>query len=150
MRLVIEAHDLPGATCGGPRGSYEGIRVGVQRGREAEQLVPADADAARWVLELSRHDDDVRGPHVQGRPGARFVYLVWDAAAHPDGSSGMFRRLKIPLDLTVPALQAALRADGECVVRLGLTGADGTPRCGGLKAHDVSWDVSAGSEKPGT
>ncbi len=150
MRLIIEATDLPGRQCHNAVGLFDGVRVGVQRGRAAVQLVPAEAPSARWELEIAAKDGgaDVSGPHVQGRPGARFVYLVWDAAVHPDGSAGMFRRLKIPLDPTHQPVHDALADGGVCTVRLGLTGADGTPRCGGLKTSDLSW--SEHHEMPAT
>ena len=150
MRLVIEATDLPGRQCRNAVGSYDGVQVGVQRGRSTEQLVSADAPSARWELEIAAKDGgaDLSGPHVQGRPGARFVYLVWDAAVHPNGSAGMFRRLKIPLDPLHEPVRAALSGGGVCTVRLGLIGADGTPRCGGLKTKDLSW--SEDHEMPAT
>ena len=80
----------------------------------------------------------MRGPYVQGRPGARFMYLVWEAKS--GGGRAMFRRLKIPLDPTGDGpLRAALLADTAATVRLSLTGPDGTPRSGGLKPAALDW-----------
>lgn len=149
MLLTVIGTDLPGRTCA----SHTCVRVGVQRGRDAEQWFPAGADAARWTLEVTAKDGtagpDVCGPHVQGRPGARFVYLVWtgvDAA----GSDGMFRRLKVPLDLTAPVLRRALLQDTPLTVALSLSALDRTPRCGGLKTADVRWRPTGAPGQTGT
>lgn len=138
MQLTVHGVDLPGRTwC-----DYTDIRVGVQRGKVAEELVAADAAEVTWQLELSaKGGDDVRGPHVQGRPGARFAYLVWEGSG-PAGATGMFRRIKVPLDPTAEPLRSALAADTEATVQIGLTAGDGSPRCGGLKAHHLTWVAS--------
>lgn len=72
MRLVIRGHHLPGRKCG----PYNDIHVGLQVGRDPEGLVPGDADGAEWVAEIRIDDSDFRGPAVQGRKGARHVYLT--------------------------------------------------------------------------
>jgi len=143
MILTILGTDLPGRVCEVSTGSYRDVQVGVQRGKEGEQLVRADAESVRWGLPVKAKDGadalDVTGPHVQGRPGTRFVYLVWEGR-QPEGSTAMFRRLKIPLEPTIEGpLRAALLADSGATIRLALTAADGTPRCGGLKPEALEW-----------
>ncbi len=145
MLLTVVGTDLPGRTCS----THTHVHVGVQRGREAEQWFPAEGDRVSWTLELLPKDGpDLRGPHVQGRPGARFVYLVWsgvDAA----GMRGRFRRLKVPLDLTEPLLLTALAEDIPMTGEVSLTGRDGMPRCGGLTSRDVTWASGpAGESQP--
>lgn len=52
----------------------------------------------------------------------------------------MFRRLKIPLEAAADGpFRDALLADARATVRLALSGADGTPRCGGLKPAALEW-----------
>lgn len=146
MLLTVEGTDLPGATCP----PYRDITVGVQRGKDPEQQLQGGVSEATWQLELvAKGEADLRGPHVQGRPGARFVYLVWEGRKD-DGPVGMFRRLKIPLDATVEPLRTALQQDAGCTVRVSLTGRDGTPRCGGLRAADVSWSTDSARPAPTT
>ena len=102
MRMVIEATDLPGGD----------VRVGVQRkGRPDEVLDPAPGDAAgaTWTVECRVRGDDVTGPYVEGRPGARFVYRSWSR----DGA--MFRRAKLMLDaVPTDVLRAAERSGSLC------------------------------------
>ena len=75
---------------------------------------PGDATAVSWTLECAATagpaGTDVTGPYVQGRPGARFVYLSW-GTVDDAGAFTMFRRAKLLLD-AVPAdvLDAGVRA----------------------------------------
>ncbi len=139
MQLTVTGVVLPGRSCP----PYDDVQVGVQRGKDVEHLQPADAKGVSWELELSaKGDDDVRGPHVQGRPGARFVYLVWVGRAS-GAAEGMFRRLKLPLDPGAEPLRSALLSGGACALQVDLTGRDGTPRCGGLRAADLLWSAGA-------
>jgi hypothetical protein len=121
MRLVINGHDLPGRTCG----SYDDVHVGLQVGREPDDLVPGDAAEATWVTEIRRDGADFRGPAVQGRKGDRFIYLTWGTVA--DGTFTMFRRAKLML--------ADLPEDMDDVtVDVHLTDETGMPRCARLSA----------------
>jgi hypothetical protein len=120
MRLVIRGHHLPGLRCG----PYQDVHVGLQVRREAESLVPGDADDAEWVADIRTDDGDFRGPAVQGRRGERFVYLTW--GSYTDGVFTMFRRAKLML--------ADLPSGAEVVtVDVHLTDDRGMPRCARLR-----------------
>jgi uncharacterized protein DUF5990 len=119
MRLVIRGHNLPGRQCG----PYSNVHVGLQVKREPEELVPADAAAAEWVTDISTDKQDFRGPAVQGKRGARFVYLTWGTV--DDGTFTMFRRAKLML-ADLPA------GRDEVVVEVDLTDERGMPRCARL------------------
>src|SRR5829696_2710176 len=121
MRLLIRGHRLPGSTCG----PYTNVHVGLQVRSEPVALVPADADAAEWVAEIHTGDGDFRGPAVQGRKGARFLYLTWGTVA--GDSFSMFRRAKLML--------SDLPADAdEVTVDVDLTDERGMPRCARLRS----------------
>lgn len=145
MRIVIEAVDLPGRSFCDPDGAPLGnVHVGVQIRREPADLVPGDADAARWDLDVSVTDaspPDFRGPAVHGRPGDRFLYLTWgdvDAA----GGFAMFRRAKLMLAQIDEALVAvAGREERPLVGVLTLTDAVGGPRCGRVDPPAISWHL---------
>ena len=129
---------LPGRTFA----CYDDVHVGVQRGRENEQLVPGDAAEAVFDLELRpKGDRDALGPYAQGRPGERFVYLVW--VAGPDRT--MFRRAKLLLADVPPDVWAAAVAsdDGVLEARLGLTDGKGGPRCARVRPDTVAWRAVA-------
>lgn len=134
--LVVEGHHLPGLRCG----SHTDVHVGVQLRREPAHLVPADAELARWELEIEvvhaelgpdLRGPDFRGPAVQGRRGARFVYLTWGEGGGSDFA--MFRRAKLMLD-DLPDVDAA-----EVRVRVHLTDECGLPRCARLRPPAVEW-----------
>ena len=120
MRLVIRGHHLPGRRCG----PYNDVHVGLQVRRDPEGLVPGDAEQAEWVAEIRTDGGDFRGPTVQGRRDARFVYLTWGTFA--DGTFTMFRRAKLMLD-DLP------READEVTVEVHLTDETGMPRCARLR-----------------
>lgn len=150
VRIRIEAFDLPGharATGGGP--GRADVRVGVQRRGAPGEILdpqPGDAAAALWTLECRTLDGpggvDITGPHVQGRPGARFIYLSWgtvDAA----GGFTMFRRAKLMLDALSPDMVAAAVRSGVLLARLGLTDTRGEPLCAAVRPPAVTWSAAS-------
>lgn len=131
MRLVIEGWNLPGRDCG----SYHDIHVGTQLRRDPSGLVPGDATAARWEVDVDVLERDggrdFRGPAVQGRRGERFVYLTWGELR--DGRFTMFRRAKLML-LDVPDPERP-----SVTARVDLTDECGMPRCARLRAPALTW-----------
>lgn len=145
LTLRIVGHDLPGAACGG----FRHIHVGTQRGSEPDQLVSADAAGAVFEIPVetvaagdgtSDGAPDFRGPYVQGRRGARFVYLTWGELP-PGGDFAMFRRAKIFL-ADVPA---ELLGAGTVETRLGLTDAAGMPLCAAVRPPMLTWTPATAS-----
>jgi hypothetical protein len=128
MLLEIRGHHLPGRSFEADDGPCRAVHVGVQLGREPAQLVPGDAEAAVWRLELTPvpvgGGTDYRGPAVQGRRGARFVYLTW-GDVDADGGFRMFRRAKLML--------ADLPDAEHVVAEVHLTDECGGPRCARLR-----------------
>ena len=146
MHIRIEASDLPGRRAGAEADVLRlgNVHVGVQRKAEVVDRVPADAAGATWAFEVtSREVDgllDVGGPWVHGRPGARFIYLSWGAV--DDGAFAMFRRAKLMFgDIPGELLRAAHDGRGVLVGRLGLTDAQGGPRCARVRPPDITWTV---------
>src|SRR4051794_5069701 len=102
MRLRIVGTDLPGRRfhdAGFTEATWDGVHVGIQRGKEVVDLVPADAPEAVFDADIEvRPGRDGRpdqfGPYVHGRPGGRFLYLSWGVVS-ADGDFEMFRRAKL-------------------------------------------------------
>jgi hypothetical protein len=127
MRIRLEACDLPGRTFG----EHTAVHVGLQRGKEPFELVPAASPSATWTFEVAtKPGPDWGGPFVQGRKGDRFFYLTWgDVVA---GHFHMFRRLKLRF--------AAMPVGVESVVgRISLTDEKGGPRCGSAHPPTIGW-----------
>ncbi|MCX4695732.1 DUF5990 family protein [Streptomyces sp. NBC_01408] len=139
LSLRVTGRDLPGLTCG----PHQHVHVGVQRGREPEGLAPGDAAEAVWEFTVTRTTApdgtlDFRGPHVQGRRGARFFYLTWGELP-PGGPFGMFRRIKVFFDdLPAPVLEL-----GSASGSLGLTDSCGMPLCGAVRPPVITWSPAA-------
>jgi hypothetical protein len=144
--IRIEGTDLPGRR-GGPEADrlrLANVQVGVQRKAEVVSRVPAGAASATWDLEVtSREIDgllDVGGPWVQGRPGARFLYLSWGNVAGETFT--MFRRAKLLFgDIPTGLLRSGHDGAGVLVARLGLTDAQGEPLCARVRPPEVSWQL---------
>jgi hypothetical protein len=142
----IEGSELPGRGPGDEAGKLRlgNVHVGVQRKAEVVERIPATAESARWEFEVvSREVDgllDVGGPWVHGRPGARFLYLSWGAV---DGDAfAMFRRAKLLFgDIPTELLRRAHDGEGVLVARLGLTDAEGGPRCARVRPPDIDWSL---------
>lgn len=142
VRLVIVGTDLPGRQHPGGHEAAD-VAVGVQRGGEPEQVVPADVVVARFALGLRVRETaagvDLGGPYVHGRRGDRFAYVTWGDVS--GGGFAMFRRAKITLDPAHPVLGMALRDGGAVTVRLGLTDACGQPLCARVPADRLDWQA---------
>ena len=154
MLTRIQAHDLPGPTCGPsperPDG-HHGIEAGVQRRNVPGELmgqVSAGVDSVIWELEATPVPDnpaDFRGPYISGPPGGRLIYLSWGVVDRP-GSFEMFRRAKIMFDGVPAEVLAAARASGVLVGRLGLTDPKGNPTCAAAPAPTDRVDGCHGHE----
>jgi Family of unknown function (DUF5990) len=132
MLLQIRGHHLPGRLWQSSDEYYDNIHVGIQVGKQPCELVRGDAESASWTVPIevvAREGGlDFRGEAVQGKPGARFVYLTWGDVGD-DGSFAMFRRAKLTLADLEPLL-----ADAEQVIaRVDLTDDCGGPRCARLR-----------------
>ena len=150
MRIEIEAHDLPGRSCGPSSdspGGYHNVHVGVQRRNAREallNLVAGDAPSASWSFECTPSGDgtDLKGPYIQGSPGGRFVYLAWGAVDSNDAFR-MFRRAKLMLDAVPPDVLTDAIASGTLVARLGLTDRKGQPVCAAVRPPAIEWRAGA-------
>lgn len=147
IQIRIEARDLPGRDVGPSADTpgHRGVHVGVQRrGEEVSDLCPGDAAAAVWTLEATvapvQAGIDVTGPHIQGAPGERFIYLSW-GTVDDTGTFTTFRRAKLMLDAIDPAVLHTARRHGRLTARLGLTGTDGRPLCAAIRPPLVDWSA---------
>jgi hypothetical protein len=141
--VVIEVSPMPGAEfCEPKTGARRGpVVLGVQRGKEPEQPTPGDAPSATFRFEVElRPGPDWKGPHVQGRPGDRFIYLWWGAGDPPV----MFRRIKLMLAAVPGDVVAQLQAGGRILAgRLSGVGPDGTPTCASIRPPRITWAVGS-------
>jgi hypothetical protein len=146
VQIRIVGTQLPGRDCGAGDNfpGYSNIHVGVQWKNSRDELLDlhrGDAPSATWTLDCSVDGTDVRGPHIQGRPGERFIYLSW-GSVDGDGHFTMFRRAKLML-ADVPAdVLAAAAASGTLVGTLGLTDSKGHPLCARVKPPQIHWSSS--------
>jgi hypothetical protein len=85
---------------------------------------------------------DLKGPHIQGPPGARFIYLNW-GTIDDAGDFSLFRRAKLWLDAIPLAVLERAREQGVLVGRLGLTDRKGNPTCAAVRPPLIEWSAAA-------
>lgn len=142
--LRIIGTDPPGRVCS----DHTNVHVGIQHGRDPDQIVPADTDPACFTAEVTvvegrNGEPDFRGPVVQGRPGDRFVYLTWGELS-ATGTFSMFRRAKLMLDAVDPTVIHTADAGGAVLqARLGLTDRCGMPVCAAIRPPHITWTSPA-------
>lgn len=142
MIIRIHATDLPGSSWD----AYTNIAVGLQRRDQPDQLTSADSESATFVAEVevftTPAGPDFRGPHIHGKPRARFIYLTW--GEHPDAATfRMFRRAKLLLEMVEPRAMAAATRAGVLEATLSLTDANGGPLCASIRPPAVAWAASS-------
>ena len=137
MRLRIVLTGLPGLSWA----DYDAVHVGIQRGKDVVGITPGDAGTATWDIDVEVKDDgDVRGPHVQGKRGERFVYITWGTSPDPE-RWGMFRRAKVMLAPAVELLQEAAAQGAAVEASLEATDAKGGPVCAAVRPPRATWRV---------
>jgi hypothetical protein len=152
VQIRIEASDLPGISCGPSPdvpGAYDNVHVGVQRRNQRGELlglVPGDASSAVWTLDCNAvalsTGVDLKGPHIQGPPGGRFIYLSWGSVDAAGGFT-LFRRAKLWLDAIPPIVVDSAVDSGVLVGRLGLTDRKGNPLCATVRPPMIEWSAPA-------
>jgi hypothetical protein len=151
--IRIEGTDLPGNSCGpSPErpGGHRGIHVAVQRRNKPAELLgltPGDAPTATWTLDavVTPAPDggaDLKGPYIQGPPGARFIYLNWGTVGG-SGEFTMFRRANLWLNAVPREVLSSAAEQGALVGRLGLTDAKGNPICASIRPPLIEWSAAA-------
>ena len=140
MIVRIRGRDLPGRDFVSDGQPLHHVHVGTQVGREPTDLVLADVPSAEWTVEVSRVDDDWRGPAVQGKRGERFLYLTWGDLP-PGGEFAMFRRAKLVLDRIEPEVVRRAEVSGELRADVVLTDAHGCPTCARVDPPMLTWSV---------
>jgi Family of unknown function (DUF5990) len=144
MLLQIRGHHRPGRVWQSCDERHDNVHVGIQVGKEPRELVPGDAESPSWTIPLDvvvrEHGLDFRGAAVQGRPGARFVYLTW-GDVDDGGSFRMFRRAKLMLADLEPFVTGP--GDTRVVAQVDLTDECGGPRCARLRPPALTVENAA-------
>jgi hypothetical protein len=147
VRITIRGHDLPGSRFVSDGRLLEHVHVAVQVGREPVGLVPGDAPAGKWEVDVRAVVDaegtlELRGAAIHGTRGERFLYLTWGDVGG-DGSFAMFRRAKLMVaDIPPDLLARAADGEGELVADLGLSDEKGCPLCARVRPPAVRWSLA--------
>ena len=148
LRVNVRCTELPGRrfldALDPARPCKEPVHLGIQKGRDVVDVVPADRKEATFVAEfrVGKKKDgapNFLGPYAQGTADDRFFYLSWGEARRA-GEFAMFRRLKVRLGhLQWKVIRASLASGKPLEVKLELTDRRGGPLCATPPPTHVEW-----------
>ncbi len=150
IQVRIEASGLPSRGWRPASGTrHRNLHVGVQPKNNRDEMLglrPADAATAAWAFPAitvpTPAGMDLRGPYVQGRPGARFICLSW-GTVDDNGTFTMVMRAKLMLDAIDPATWETARKYGRLLAQLKLTDDEGNPLCAAIRPPLIEWSASS-------
>jgi len=142
LKLLVHCFNMPGRTYG----ELTDIRLGIQKGKEVIDEVPADQTNATFTASVRverkppSNNPNFLGPYAHGTPQQRFLYLSWSGVSN--GDRKMFRRAKLQLGgITWDDIDRAVAADQPLEVTLDMTSKHGGPACATLKVQGVEWQL---------
>jgi hypothetical protein len=148
VQITVRCTELPGVrfadSTDGTAPGKEPVYLGIQKGQDVIDQVPADRKKAEFVAEFrigqkKNGDPNFLGPYAQGSADDRFFYLCWGVRNKGNGFA-MFRRLKIRLGhLTWSQIRRAAASKTPIEVALRLTDAKGGPLCATPPATHITW-----------
>jgi hypothetical protein len=140
LTLILHCRHLPGTECAGK----SEVRLGIQKGTEVIEDVPADTEEVRFTVPLrilqntQTAQTDFRGPFVQGKAGDRFLYLSW--GQRQGERFDMFRRAKFPLrHLDRPRIAEALKSGKPVEAFVDMTDPKGMPLTATIHEESFQW-----------
>jgi hypothetical protein len=155
LKIKVICEDLPGSefstTSMGESLTYRNIHLGIQRGNEVIDAVPADRKRAVFeaqfrVAPMPDGKTNFLGPFAKGTPAERFFYLSW-VVKNPAGNLTAFRRAKIHLShLQWSEVEEAGDSGRQLSVTLSMTDKRGEPRCASLRGEGVNWQLAPDKE----
>jgi hypothetical protein len=150
LKIKVICEDLPGTKFvtkfGDEAVTYEPVHLGLQRGNEVVEAVPANRKRVVFepsfrVAPLPDGKTNFLGPYAKGTPTERFFYLSWVVKGEA-GKLTMFRRAKIHLShLPWSQVEESIHSGKSFSVTLSLTDRCGEPRCASLRGDNVRWQV---------
>jgi hypothetical protein len=130
ITILIQCRDLPGVRFG----ERTAVRLGIQKGPEVVDDVPAEGDRVTLQATLriggrKTGEPNFLGPYAFGTPEDRFLYLCWgDRIA---GRWDLIGRAKIPLThLGWGRLNQAWGVGEPIRLSVAMTDSRGGPACG--------------------
>lgn len=145
ITICVHCFDLPGANCAG----RNGVRLGVQKGKEVIDDISADAAEATFTLEFrvernpQTGNPNFLGPYAQGPSHERFFYLCWGESKH--GFWGGFSRVKIHLKrFDWPTIESVLKQSHALKAKLRMTDKKGGPICASVREDAIEWTIEPG------
>lgn len=140
ITIQLNCIDLPGVEFDG----RTEVRLGIQRGREVIEDVPANVKSVRFHCDMRVEKNaktgkpNFLGPYAQGTPQERFIYMCW---GERDGEKwNTFRRAKVHLkDLDWRTVERAVSSGRPIEVVIKMTDKKGGPLCASVREENIEW-----------
>lgn len=140
ITILLHCHNLPGLVCG----ELKQVRLGIQKGKEVIDDVPADAEDVTFTVPMrveqqsSNGQPNFLGPFAQGTPEERFIYLCW--GERKDSNWETFRRAKIHLKhFDWQTIEKSLTTGATIEAFINMTDKKGEPLCASVKNDKIDW-----------
>jgi Family of unknown function (DUF5990) len=146
LKIKVICEDLPGTKFSDESVAREQMHIGIQRGDEVIEAVPANRKRVVFepefrVSPLLEGKTNFLGPYAKGTQAERFFYLSWVVKGEA-GTLTMYGRAKIHLShLRWSQVEEAMRSGKPLSVTVALTDKRGKPRCGSVRGEDVRWQA---------
>ena len=134
IQVHIHCRNLPGTNFDG----RTSLRLGLQKGKEVIEDVPADVESVSFTVPLrvatnpKSGQPNFLGPFAHGTPEDRFLYLCW-GERKAEGWDG-FRRAKIRLNhLGWECLRESVETAKPIEFTVDMTDEKGGPRCASVR-----------------
>jgi hypothetical protein len=148
IKIKVICEELPGTefSTTGELLIYKNIHLGIQRGEEVINAVPANRKQVVFepefrVAPLPDGKTNFLGPYAKGTQTERFFYLSW-VVKNEQGNLTSFRRAKIHLShLLWSKVEEAINSGRQLSVTLSMTDKKGGPRCASFKGEGIHWQI---------
>ncbi|MBA3716266.1 MAG: hypothetical protein H0W76_28070 [Pyrinomonadaceae bacterium] len=142
IEVLIHCHNLPGSKFQ----ERIGVRLGIQKGKDVIEDVPADVASVTFKVPLrvtknsKSGQPNFLGPFAHGTPDERFIYLCW--GERQDSNWEGFRRAKVYLShLSWESVEKAIENGRTMEAVVNMTDAKGGPLCASVKEDRIEWKV---------
>jgi hypothetical protein len=142
ITIKLTCIELPGLKFEGGAG----LRLGIQKGKEVIEDVPANVKSVTFLcpLRVERNAKtgapNFLGPYAQGTPEERFIYLCWgDRKNELWAGCG---RAKVQLKhLDWKTIEKAISTGDPIEATIKMTDKKGGPVCASLREENIEWRI---------
>jgi hypothetical protein len=142
LTIKLTCIDLPGVEFKG----ITGLRLGVQKGKEVIEDVPANVNTVSFLCPLrveknaKTGNPNFLGPYAQGTPEDRFIYLCW-GDRRDELWAGCGRAKVLLKQLGWKTIEKAISTGSPIEAVIKMTDKKGGPLYATIRQENIEWRV---------